>query len=229
VGMIAGLLPPCAYLFIRGQRGPDRIAFPYREVGTALAVAAVIGIGYDLLESSLSVAADIVVAVAFAALYVSLLFVLRVIPETHWEALTHMARSLASGRPDEFKPRVGLRALEQSERDALRSAVEGSWAAGAGASGGGGNGSPAQLMRSLRTAGERGGVPVGDVTPLDPDIGAYLFSSDPTAMRNAMMRRLLAEGADAKDLRALEDLVAHLAAVPDGAWAGRRKHEDKHA
>ena len=42
VGMIVGLLPPCAYLFIRGQRGPDRIAFPYREVGTALAVAAVI-------------------------------------------------------------------------------------------------------------------------------------------------------------------------------------------
>jgi O-antigen/teichoic acid export membrane protein len=228
VGMVVGLLPPCAYLFIRGQKGPDRIAFPYREVGTALALAAVVGVAYSLLEPSMGVLADILVALALAALYVGLLFALRAIPETHWEALIHMARSLASGRPDEFKPRRGLRALEQPERDALRSAVEGSWAARAGGvPGAGGNGSPEQLMRSLRTAGERGGVPVGEATPLDPGIGEYLFSSDPTAMRNAMMRRLLDDGADAADLRALEDLVSHLAAVPDGAWAGRRKREDK--
>jgi len=227
VGMIAGLLPPCAYLFIRGQRGPDRIAFPYREVGTALVVAVVIGVAYDRLSASLPAVADVLVALALAALYVGLLFWLRVIPETHWEALSHMVRSLASGRPDEFKPRRGLRALRQPERDALRSAVAGSWAARAGGiPGAGGNGSPAELMRSLRAAGERGGVPVGETTALDPDIGEYLFSSDPTAMRNASMRRLLDEGADAADLRALEDLVSHLAAIPDGAWVPRRKRED---
>ena len=227
VGMVAGLLPPCAYLFIRSQRGPDRIAFPYQEVGTALAVAAVIGTAYQLLESELPVAADIAVALALAAVYLGLLFVLRVIPETHWEALSHMARSLASGRPDEFKPRLGLRALEQPERDELRAAVAGSWATRAGGvPGAEANGSPEQLMRSLRVAGERGGVPVGEATALDPEIGRYLFSSEPTAMRNAAMRQLLDAGADAADLRALEDLVSHLATIPDGAWAGRRKRED---
>jgi hypothetical protein len=228
IGMVAGLAPPCAYLFIRSQRGPDRIAFPYREVGTALVVAAAVGTAYELLPA-VSIFVDIVIALAFAALYVALLLWLRVIPESHWEALTHMLRSLASGRPDRFQPRRGLRALEQHERDALRSAVEGSWAAGADASGGvpgGANGSPDDLMRSLRTAGERGGVPVGEATALDPEIAEYLFSSEPTALRNATMRRLLGEGADAADLRALEDLVSHLAAVPDGAWAGRKKSED---
>jgi hypothetical protein len=39
------------------------------------------------------------------------------------------------------------------------------------------------------------------------------------------MRRLLGEGADPQDLRALEDLVAHLATVPDAAWAGLRKNQ----
>ena len=41
------------------------------------------------------------------------------------------------------------------------------------------------------------------------------------------MRRLLGDGADAADLRALEDLVSHLATVPDGAWAGRRKRRGR--
>jgi O-antigen/teichoic acid export membrane protein len=229
VGMVAGLAPPCAYLFIRSQRGPDRIAFPYREVGTALVVAAVLGTAYELLPA-VSLVVDILIAIAFAALYVGLLFRLRVIPETHWEALTHMARSLASGRPDRFQPRRGLRALEQDERDALRAAVEGSWAATRAGAGDDrpvvANGSPDQLMRFLRTAGEGGGVPVGEPTALDAEIAGYLFSSEPTAMRNARMRNLLGEGADAADLRALEDLVSHLAAVPDGAWAGRKKSED---
>ena len=228
VGMIAGLLPPCAYLFIRGQRGPDRIAFPYREVGTALAVAAVIGVGYDLLESSVPAIVDIVAAVALAGLYVGLLFALRVIPESHWEALSHMARSLASGRPDRFQPRRGLRALDQPQRDVLRAAVDSCWAAKPTAprAPDGANGAPAELVRLLRAAGERGGVPVGEATALDAEIGDYLFSAEPTAMRNASMRKLLGEGADPADLRALEDLVSHLATIPDGAWAGRRKSED---
>jgi O-antigen/teichoic acid export membrane protein len=232
VGMVVGLLPPCAYLFIRGQRGPDRIAFPYREVGTALAVAAVITVVYELLEPSLSVAADIVVAIALAALYVCLLFVLRVIPESHWEALSHMARSLASGRPDRFQPRRGLRALEQDDRDALRAAIDSSWAARSGS--GQPPSAPAvaddgqdRLVRCLRVAGERGGVPVGGGTALDGEIGKYLFSAAPTAVRNATLRRLLDEGADAADLRALEDLIAHLASVPDDAWAGLRKNRGR--
>ncbi len=231
VGMIAGLLPPSAYLFIRCQRGPDRISFPYREVGTALTIAVVIGGVYVVLLGALPLAAEVPAALALGLLYVGLLFWWRVVPETHWEALAHMVRSLVSGRPDRFSPRVGLRGLDQAERDALRAAVEASWAGRSRperleAAGHPANGDPAQLTGFLRTAGELGGVPVGATTDRDGAIGEYLFSSDPTAVRNAAMRRLLGEGTDPADLRALEDLVSHLATVPDGAWAGRRKSED---
>jgi O-antigen/teichoic acid export membrane protein len=228
VGIIAGLLPPAAYLFIRCQRGPDRIRFPYTEVGTAIAVAAVIGGLHVALSGVVPLAAEIGLAVVLGALYVGLLFLFRVVPESHWEALAHMARSFVSGRPDRFVPRRGLRALDQSDRDALRAAITGSWAARPGAKRqppGKANGDPSLLVRALRTAGERGGVPVGAGTDRDAAIGEYLFSSEPTAIRNATMRKLLADGADAKDLRALEDLVSHLATVPDDAWAGRRKND----
>ena len=131
-----------------------------------------------------------------------------VIPESHWVALSHMARSLASGRPDRFQPRRGLRALEQDDRDALRAAIDSSWAARSGS--GRPPSAPAvaddgqdRLVRCLRVAGERGGVPVGAGTALDDEIGKYLFSDAPTAVRNATLRRLLDEGADAADLRAL--------------------------
>jgi O-antigen/teichoic acid export membrane protein len=227
-GMAIGLLPPAAYLFIRSQRGPDRIGFPYQEVGIALALATVLGGGYALLPA-LPLAADLAIAVAVGAAYIALLFVLRVIPESHWEALTHMTKSLVSGRPDRFQPRRGLRALDQAERDALRDAVSSSWAASAGNVGlepdGAEGAGPETLVHSLRRAGERGGVPVGEPTDYDAEIGAYLFSAAPTAMRNATMRRLLGDGVNAADLRALEDLVSHLATVPEEAWAGRRKQE----
>lgn len=230
VGMIAGLAPPGLYLFIRSQNGPDRINFPYREVGIAIVVAAAVGAGHEALPS-LPVAAEAAVAIAFGGLYLGLLLLLRVVPESHWEALIHMVRSLVSGRPDEFSPRRGLRALEPAEREALRAAVDGSWAARGSKSGGDSNGqegkASAELIGSLRTAGERGGVRVGAPTERDAEIAAYVFSSAPTAVRNAQMRTLLAEGADASDLRALEDLVAHLATIPDEAWRGERKNAGK--
>ena len=39
------------------------------------------------------------------------------------------------------------------------------------------------------------------------------------------MRRLLADGAESNDLRALEDLVTDLARVPDDGWEGRPSSE----
>ena len=228
IGMIAGLAPPSIYLFVRSQRGPDRINFPYQEVGTAIGVAVVLGAGHQLLPT-LPVVAEAFVALAFGGLYVLLLFALRVVPETHWEALTHMVRSLVSGRPDRFSPRRGLRTLEPSEREALRAAVESSWAVrGTNVADDDGNGSASpepsgDVIALLRRAGAGGGVQAGEPTDRDAEIAAYVFSAAPTAVRNAEMRRLLAEGAEASDLRTLEDLVAHLATIPEDAWRGKRK------
>ena len=49
----------------------------------------------------------------------------------------------------------------------------------------------------------------------------YLFENTAQAVRDASMRRLLSAGAESNDLRALEDLVTHLARVPDDGWEGR--------
>ncbi len=85
----------------------------------------------------------------------------------------------------------------------------------------------AGLIEIARRVGVGGGVPIGEPTEFDPQIAEYIFSSAPTAIRNAQMRKLLESGAKAVDLRALEDLIAHLATVPDEAWAGLRKNEGK--
>jgi hypothetical protein len=84
-----------------------------------------------------------------------------------------------------------------------------------------------RLVGALRRVGQRGGMPVGEPTGLDPEIALFLFEDASTAVRNATMRRLLDAGADPNDLRALEDLVGHLARVPDDAWEGRRSGDRK--
>lgn len=223
VGMIGGLLVPSVYIFVRCQRGPAPIGFPYREVSTAFALALALGGGFALLPD-LAFALEALAATAFGAAYLGGLFVLRVVPESHWPALTHMTRSLVSGRPDRFNPRRGLRRLQPRRRADLRSAVQGSWACGGGASVPTGD-AAARLVKILRRAGARGGAQVGEPSDLDAQIGSHLFSDLPTADRNATMRKLLEDGADAADLRTLEDLVAHLAKVPEGAWEGARKRD----
>ena len=62
VGMIAGLAAALRLPLHPLQNGPDRIAFPYREVGTALARRGVIlGAGYAALPS-LPLGADLAIA-----------------------------------------------------------------------------------------------------------------------------------------------------------------------
>lgn len=224
VAMLIGLGPPCAYLFLRCQRSRDRIRFPYRRVATAGLVAVATGGAFVALPD-LGLGFEVAVAVALGLLYCALLFGLGIVPRMHWAALSHMARSFRSGRPDAFRARRGLRGLETGEREELRAAVAASWAAGAkevevGAEGENGSEQAASeaLIATLRRAAKRGGVPVKRSSPLDADIAAYLFSAAPTAVRNAQMRDLLAAGAQASDLRTLEDIVAHLAAVPAKAW-----------
>ena len=218
VGMLAGFGLPSAYLFVRSQRGRRPLRFPYREVATAIVLAAALVVGFEALPE-LATLVHLALALAALALWLVALAPLRVIPDYHWQPLIHMARSLARGTPATFKPRRGLRALTPSEREELRVAVvAGLPRERLDASGGEGT----RLVRALRRVGERGGIPVGQATEHDAAIAPFLFEDASTAVRNASMRRVLAAGADSNDLRALEDLVGHLARVPDDAWEGAR-------
>jgi hypothetical protein len=143
-----------------------------------------------------------------------------VIPEQHWRPLLHVARSVKRGTPADFRPRRGLRALEQPERDRLREAIVGRLPASSLRAADGAEG--ARLVADLRRVGERGGIPVGATTALDGEIAVFLFEDVSRAVRDQSMRRLLAEGAESNDLRALEDLAAHLARVPADAWEGKK-------
>jgi hypothetical protein len=76
-------------------------------------------------------------------------------------------------------------------------------------------------VTALRRVGKAGGIPVGRSTKHDAYMGPYLFEDASTAVRNASMRRLLERGAEANDLRSLDDLVNTLARVPVEAWEDR--------
>lgn len=226
IGIGVGFALPSLYLFVRCQLGPDRIAFPYSQVGRALALAAVLAAAFVAVPA-LPAVLELLLALALGLIYAIGLFVLGAIPEMHRPALLHVLRSLVSGRPDEFNPRRGLRALDQARRDELRAAIsepvepEALDVTYQGRPGTDGR----ALVRSLREVGLVGGMTLKDKTPHDATIAHYLFEQDPTAVRNAKMRKLLESGAEAADLRALEDLVDHLSKVPDDAWRGRRKGE----
>ena len=217
VGLIAGFAVPSAYLFVRCQRGNRRIDFPYSETARALALALAVGAAYSLAIPPVPFLARLAIAVALLAVYLVLLFAFRVIPESHWRPLAHMARSVVRGTTErELNPRAGLRALPEDRRCDLRAAIS--------------QGLPAERLRtdegaelvaSLRAVGVRAGA--GSMLERSGDereVAVFLFEAAPTAVRNASMRRLLAEGADSNQLRALEDLVLLLGRVPDDAWHG---------
>ncbi len=87
----------------------------------------------------------------------------------------------------------------------------------------------ARLVRLLRQAGNRGGVPVSEESELDAGISLFLFSDRPVAVRLAKMRELLSSGASAHDLRTLEDLRDDLARAPAEAWATRGRRAPRAA
>jgi O-antigen/teichoic acid export membrane protein len=218
VGMIAGFGLPALFLFLRGQFGKKPLFFPYRAVGTALLLAAAIAGAAQLLPE-LNPWVDLLVAAAGCLLWIVLLVPLRAIPPEHWTPLVHVLRSFRSGTPVDFKPRKGLRALDPATRDELRLAVVGRLPRERLAPAAGDEG--VKLVRALRLVAAEGGVPAGDSTKLDPDLAVFLFEGASTAVRNASMRRLLEKGADANDLRSLEDLVTALQRVPVEAWEDR--------
>jgi O-antigen/teichoic acid export membrane protein len=236
VAMLVGFSFPITYFFLRCQLSENRIDFPYREVGRALAAAVVIGGGFHLLPD-MPAGIEAVVVALLLALYAAALFVLRVIPENHWPALSEMATSMITGRADRVNPRRGLRVLEAEDRELLRVAVCERMPATAfsepapvprhmlrpgkpvppaddGTTGG-------RLIWALRGAGRAGGSPLRRRSDWDGEtLAEFLFADEPPAVRSATMRKLLAGGADPSDLRALEDLVEHLSRIPPDAWEG---------
>lgn len=217
VGMIVGFGIPASFLFFRGQFGKKPLYFPYRQVGTAFLLAAAIAGGARLLPE-LNPVIDLLIAAVLCLLWVVLLIPLHAIPRQHWKPLIHMLRSFRRGTPATFRPRKGLRSLDPTTRDELRLAVVGRLPRSRLVPGAGDEG--LRLVRALRRVAERGGVPAGEPTDQDAEMAVFLFEDASTAVRNASMRNLLADGADANDLRSMEDLVNTLAGVPVEAWEG---------
>ncbi|MFI5121834.1 MAG: lipopolysaccharide biosynthesis protein [Vicinamibacteria bacterium] len=215
VGMIVGFGIPASLMFIRGQRGKKPLYFPYRQVGTALLLAVVIAGAFELLPE-INHWVELVIALFLCFVWMVLLIPLRAIPEAHWKPLIHMVRSFRSGTPSDFRPRKGLRSIEPEIRDELRQAVVGRLPRERLRPDAGDEG--LRLVTALRRVGEEGGIPVGRATELDAEMAVHLFEDASTAVRNASMRRLLEQGAEANDLRSLDDLVNTLARVPVEAW-----------
>jgi O-antigen/teichoic acid export membrane protein len=220
LAMMIGLGGPAALLFIDGQRGKKPLRFPRSETLRALALAAVIGGGFQLLPE-MSTPLELVLALALIALYLVCLVVFRVVPERHWGPLLHIARSFARGTAVNVNPRRGLRAIDPAQREELRIAVIQGLPTERLAPDGETKGEGERLVYALRTVGENAGVAVGERTGHDLQISVFLFEDAPPAVRDVSMGKLLDAGAAASDLRALEDLVAHLARIPDDAWEGQ--------
>jgi O-antigen/teichoic acid export membrane protein len=220
VGMMIGFGVPSLYLFVACQRSKRALDFPYLEMLRALLLAGAVGALFQLLPE-LGVLLEAIIAFVMLGVYLGLLLAFRVIPEHHWQPLRHMARSLARGTAVNLNPRKGLRRLDPGEREELRVAVmNGLPAERLGPEGG--NGAGLRLVRALRQVGEGAGVrSVAESTEHDARISVFLFEDAPPAVRDVHMGKLLNDGAPANELRALEDLVAHLARVPDDAWEGR--------
>jgi O-antigen/teichoic acid export membrane protein len=227
--MIVAFMIPSTAMFALSQRGGKPIEFPYLPMIQATLVACALAVAYHFAHP-----ADQWVQLPAIALvmvvWVGLLFVLRVIPERHWSPIAHIARSaVGRGSVLRFDERAGLRSIEPGDRGALRTAVRDRLPdealVPAGEETGGDSGAwaerppeGARLVRLLRRVGSEGGVPVGGESEVDAEISRFLFSDQPVAVRLRRMRQLLAAGADAHELRTLEDLRNDLAACADRVW-----------
>jgi hypothetical protein len=115
-----------------------------------------------------------------------------------------------------FDPAAGLDSLAPDDRRALRAAVvDRVPAADLGADG---SFEGTRLVRLLRHAGRSGGVPVDEQSELDDGIALFLFADEPVAVRLKQMREVLSAGANAHDLRTLEDLRDDLARISRAGW-----------
>ena len=201
-------------------------ASPISEVGTALRRRARSSVGCTRAQRGrFRSPPRSRLALAFGALYVGLLFLLRVVPESPlggarrtWRARLSRAARTDSGR--------GAACGRSNSPSATRCAPPSIRAGPPGAR-------PASRTPTARTglvprarplaapAGERGRRPGRRRrAPSMPRSARTCSAQRRPRCATPTMRRLLGDGADAADLRALEDLVSHLATVTDDAWLG---------
>jgi O-antigen/teichoic acid export membrane protein len=243
ISMTLAFVIPATYMFLRSQLGRKPIDFPYRAMLQATLLAAAIAVGYHFFHPENEFLQVPVIAVLMLVWLVSL-FLLRVIPQYHWHPIRHIAVSALRGSPLRLDAGAGLGALKPRDRRALRTAIMDRMSprdlVPAAASRGDGDAAEqsvnvqpdsegARLVRLLRRAGDRGGVPISRRSELDAGISLYLFSDEPVAVRLAKMRQLLSEGSDAHELRTLADLRDALARAPAEAWASKESRDGRGA
>ncbi|HMC07653.1 MAG TPA: lipopolysaccharide biosynthesis protein [Solirubrobacterales bacterium] len=243
IALLISFMIPNIVIFAWSQLGEKPIEFPYRKMLEATLVAVVIAVGFHFFHpagewTKLPVIA-ILMLVWFAAL-----FALRIIPTYHWQPIRHIVMSaLRRGSALRFDPYAGLGSLKRPERNALRTAVIERLPPATLVPSGGNGAQPrdgdeeedtsesdsdraaegARLVRLLRRTGRRGGVPISEESELDAGISLFLFSDQPVAVRLRKMRQLLSAGADAHELRTLEDLRDDLSKVSTEIWGAPRK------
>jgi O-antigen/teichoic acid export membrane protein len=230
--MIVAFMIPSTAMFAMSQLGGKPISFPYIPMIQATLVACALAVAYHFAHPA-GTWIQLPTIAAVMLLWFALLFVLRVIPEQHRRPIAHIARSaVGRGSVLKFDERAGLRSIDPDDRSALRTAVRDRLPDKVLVPGGDGAGATgddsrvwaertpegARLVRLLRRVGSEGGVPVEGESDLDADISLFLFSDQPVAVRLRKMRQLLSSGADAHELRTLEDLRNDLAVCREGVW-----------
>ena len=237
IGMLVAFAIPTAFVFLRSQLGDKPIEFPYLAILQATLVASGLAVAYHFAHPDGKWLQLPFIALVLG-IWIASLFALRIIPRYHWHPIGHIVRSALKGSPLRFDAGMGLGSLEPGERGALRAAIidrmpvealvpstaqhadaKQAEAILGTAANSDGSSEGARLVRLLRQAGSRGGVPVSGSSEIDAGISLYLFSDRPPAVRLAKMRELLSSGASAHDLRTLEDLRDDLARAPAEAWA----------
>ncbi len=240
LAMLGAFGSSCAFLWIRGQRGPKPLEFPYVSLVGAIALAAVVAVFFRYIHFGNKWLQLGEIAVLMS-LYLFGLFATRIIPTYHRAPIWHIVRSALARRPHGFDRDQGLSVLKPRQLDLLHDAIVNRIPPDnfggeevVMANNGNGNSSkdavvassetavaPERLVKILRKVGNKGGVPVGEQTEYDARIAKFLFADSPTATRNATMRGLISAGAESNDLRVLEDLVEYLAKSPKEVWKAK--------
>ena len=122
IGMLVAFAIPITYMFLRSQLGADPIEFPYLAMLQATLVASGLAVAYHFAHPDGEWVQLPVIALVMG-IWITSLFLLRIIPPYHWHPIRHIALSAIRGSALRFDVGLGLGSLELGERGALRAAV----------------------------------------------------------------------------------------------------------